>query len=423
MAPRSGISPYVAVMTKATFEGTPSAPSSLGEQRIVKVPSRIVLWTVALVALTVGFLLLLHPVALSSSYTPFVLFAIGIAVFGAVLAGPSSDEVRESSPPTRTVGSATPEPAAPIPRPGRATLPVPAAAVSRPKGLPSARGSEWRVPPVTPRSRPGSHLSWLLPEHRHAGPEGGEMVPGVVASPGKAGSLVAFPVRNYYAGTPPPVSSPSPRPLSLEIPSAEPTAANAPSNRTRPVPGPTREPRRSVLPRLFSEEELDRMFPPSSSPPSVFLSDAPQRVGLSSSRGLRPDGPPSPRSETEEREGSDASGTLVPPAPVRPRAGASVGDLFQEAANPVSPHLRAAAPFSREEAEASAHCSRSSASPRSVCASCSNVVLNLRLSGPCPRCLRPICNDCLRHALVIYGHGWCLDCAAIESTEAASRVS
>jgi len=86
-------------------------------------------------------------------------------------------------------------------------------------------------------------------------------------------------------------------------------------------------------------------------------------------------------------------------------------ELSREAANPVPPHLRAAGPLDRFGPRPARPGGKDTSTARSVCASCSKVVVNLRMSGPCPRCLRPVCTDCLREAFVTQGHGWCLDCS------------
>jgi hypothetical protein len=324
--------------------------------------------------------------------------------------------------------------------------PVAPGANERPRARLTPRGAEWRVLSAPSIHGEGGWLSGLPREHRRSGIEGVEPVPGVVRSPGRAGNLVWFPVRNYYHGA---RSSTGSGTLSRPSPGAEHspsvTEANGPS--VPPVTPPKRDREPSEpLPgtRPLSVEELDLMFPPVSSSRSVFLSEAPKRVGGPSSwvreLSLPADPPASPdesTSSTEDRsstfegdedppsradpfEGPRTDHSTIPEATSSPRSrppdgishsNAQTAELFLEAANPVPPHLRGESARARTEARRPSVRSIGSASQRSVCASCSKVVVNLRMSGPCPKCLRPICNDCLREAFVTHGHGWCIDCS------------
>lgn len=187
--------------------------------------------------------------------------------------------------------------------------------------------------------------------------------------------------------------------------------------------------------RRFSVEELDRLFPPLAGSHRVFLEDVPQRVGrrpptgpTGSSEGFphvtraRPSRPygfdiepgrsPSGPSPAEEGRRKFAWSD-VPVSDFQEEkalAGAPSEDLRHEAANPVPPHLRPSVFFDRAASSSSSRRGNAPTVARAVCASCSNVVLNLRMSGPCPSCLRPICTDCLREALRSKGRGWCGDC-------------
>jgi hypothetical protein len=317
----------------------------------------------------------------------------------------------------------------------------------RPRARITARGSEWRVPSVPSIPGDGGWLSWLPREHSRTGVEGIDPIPGVIHSPGRAGNLVAFPVRNYLHGAWSSVGSGNlPRSSPVTVPSP-----GAPETH-HPVPPPTtstdrsREPSES-LPRTrpMSVEELDRMFPPVSGPRSVFLADAPEKVGGPSPwvRELSlPADPPASREEppqppygrppsVEEDEDPPSqtdgfAGRRTEPARNReaatpPRPASSGGfsrpdpptaDLLREATNPVPPHLRETGRPSRSGARGSSGRPTDLADGRSVCASCSKVVVNVRMSSDCPKCLRPICDDCLREAFVTHGHGWCADCAA-----------
>jgi hypothetical protein len=284
----------------------------------------------------------------------------------------------------------------------------------------AGKGSSWRI--LSAAADPGDEtwLSWLPRERRRLVPEEGSVPPGVVTSPGRAGNLVAFPVRDYYGGALPPTV----RGSRMSLPAGP---------REKGLVGDEHLPRLSSSHASpFSEEELDRMFPPEGRRGAVFLSTAPNRIGGAS-----------PWAKPVHAVGSSASRTggvsadvmlsttpaedtvleeRAPSLPVRrsrndenereASMGVDTEDLGREAANPVPPHLRAAGPLIRSDSAQPFRAGKNTAGARSVCASCSKVVVNLRMSGPCPKCLRPICNECLREAFVAHGHGWCLDCSS-----------
>jgi len=305
-------------------------------------------------------------------------------------------------------------------------------------------GAEWRVPDASLRATDGNWLSWLGHEHRRLGPEASGFAFSGGYSVGRPGGLVPIPLRR--SGW----SSPEERPVrpvvatttgglghsvwevdeSSLLPSA--TLMEAPS----PVPGDAHK---------FTDEELDRLFPPYLDRRTRFLTEAPMRVGFASAlpptgaNGLAnspavaaaPGGgaPPSVDSGSNDEIEEVLEDVAVFPsaAPVRvsprdePFAVPSFWDARQpgdvdlvalEATNPVPPHLRLDFKSSLTNRGPDDGPSRApSGAGKSVCASCSVVVVNLRLSGPCPKCLRPICTDCLREGLRRYGRGWCEDCA------------
>lgn len=184
------------------------------------------------------------------------------------------------------------------------------------------------------------------------------------------------------------------------------------------------------------------MFPPEGPHTSVFLPAPPDRVGtrspwsptrrfgaapvpttteLTGAFGTPADEPVSGNGSTPLGEcaaGYDTSdavlapnvNTIPPSTPVEGRATPPT-ELRLEAANPTPPHLRPVGAFLRCEPQTIARPGKRTFAPRSVCASCSRVVIDLHLSGPCPKCLRPLCDVCLREALATQGHGWCLDCS------------
>ena len=394
----------------------------------------------ALAALAIGLALLAAPIAAIGVYIPYALFVAGLVVLGASVSMTTRPPDSASA-----VSSAAPEPQRWSLNDTRHEIPkpVPDAQIG-PKAL--GVGSEWRVPssPVIPNDE--TWLSWLPPEHHWPAPGESPAGRGIVRSPGKAGSLVAFPVRSYYAG----YSTSSPhldrgvgsaaalenahRPA-MAAPSASPPsrggyAQNTASRASENIPP-------------FSVDELDRLFPPAVSGRTIFLSEAPQRVGrptrqlrapvateASSEAGESPNTPEQRfliEMETESdlvRGASMPTSERVPEATLtEPHHRMRSATVLDEATNPLPPHLRGVAV---RPAHTGAHASdplpRKARLSRSVCASCSKVVLDLRMSGPCPKCLRPICNECLREAFATQGHGWCVDCSTSSSelSESAS---
>ncbi|MGA8091233.1 MAG: hypothetical protein WB984_01875 [Thermoplasmata archaeon] len=421
---------------------TPALSTPVRWERLRDLSHRFLLPAVALTSLFLGLVLFLDPLASVGSTIPFALFAIG--------SGGLAGFISLHGWKTTVLSPATSVTAAGVATSSRPADPLGAVAPGpneRHRARLTPKGAEWRVLPAPSISRDGGWISWLPREHRRSGIEGVEPVPGVVHSPGRAGNLVWFPVRKDYHGV---RSSPGSGDLSRPSPGAEPslTATEAGGPSVPPVTSPRRgrdpsEPLPGTRP--LSVEELDRMFPPVSSSRSTFLSEAPERVGgpstwvrelsLPADPLASPDESTSstegrsstfeegedPPSQADPFEGRRADHSAIPETTSSPRShppdgtsrsNAETAELFLEAANPVPPHLRGESAHARMEARRPSVRSIDPASQRSVCASCSKVVVNLRMSGPCPKCLRPICNDCLREAFVTHGHGWCIDCSA-----------
>jgi len=394
-------------------------------------------WLSAAVALTsilLGTLLLVDLPPGTPTYVPIVLVAVGMSV----LLGSLATQKDPRSPRLRGPDASVDR--APLSPPGdvRAVVGVAKATDELGSHIPGV-GSEWRI--LSSPASPGDEtwLSWLPRERRRLGPEGGPSTTGVVRSPGQAGNLVAFPVRNYYAAAPPgSAAQPSrsaPVPLDRAGPLDERGGAHAgPHLSTANV---TTGNWRAGTPtnRPFSVEELDRMFPPLAGGQRLFLEDAPLRIGRGGvhdppvSYGaltLTPDGTPSRYAQhvSARQRAQDLPELADSYDPLNGRNDSRAGklpeespstntpsaDLSLEAANPVPPHLRAQAFVERSEPSSGSRSGVVAPGARSVCASCSTVVLNLRMSGPCPRCLRPLCADCLGEALRSRGRGWCADC-------------
>ena len=313
------------------------------------------------------------------------------------------------------------------------------------------RGSEWRVLSLPANPGDETWISWLPRETRRLGAEAVGASRRAIYSASHPGSLVAVPNRTQG----PTVRSAT---MSGDF------ALSSRAVRTPRTDGGTVEPVRSpaTLENLFqtppppaakahkyTEEELDRLFPPSPGEHTPFLTGVPQRVGVrDSSAHDRPSGGFGPGYASEslvaagsarsfhernlDTELSESPRMDVPsdrpalaafrPLPVVggsmdfPGRRSNADDLYLEATNPIPPHLRGTDLFigprpARRLSDVGV--------PKSVCASCSKVVVNLRMSGPCPRCLRPICSECLREAILAHGQGSCLDCAAPTSIVAA----
>ena len=383
----------------------------------------------ALAALALGLVLLLLPGLHEAPEIPTALFLAALAMLVMTLLL-SRSERTDVAP---IVPSETPEaprsaPPSP-PNSARASTPTPPTA---PRSAVPGRGSAWRI--LSSPTEPGDEtwLSWLPREIRRLGPEAASVGPGVVTSTGRAGNLVAFPVRDYFGGALPPAARGAMTPL-------------PPKNRGRGLVGDEH------LPALadsraapFSEEELDRMFPPEARRESVFLQAAPDRIGMHAPWAIPVEARDSSIEDSDEVSGRPGAGadteadedialpshrwvgqnrlpSTVPAVvadhevPARPSAGRVASspstELIREAANPIPPHLRGSGTLIRTRPLPTTRGGHAGSPPRSVCASCSKVVVDLRLSGPCPRCLRPLCRDCLRDALATVGHGWCADCS------------
>jgi len=386
------------------------------------------LTAVALAILALGLALLVLPGLNVAPGIPAVLIAVALGVLVVILL------LSRGERPGRSPVESTNVPEAPRETYQRASSPSPAIPTDASRGPRAGvpgRGSAWRI--LSSPTEPGDEtwLSWLPRESRRLGPEGGSVVRGVVPSPGRAGNLVAFPVRDYFGGALPPVARGPPS----SVPATAREGAHFSDEHAPTLSSSRASP--------FSDEELDRMFPPEGRRDPILLEDAPDRIGGHSPWGgsgavaHRSFAIPETTSERpgrgEETEAHDAiplpayrwnrrvSENSEAPSTTNPREGStrtSVGrtgahpsELREEASNPVPPHLRASGPLIRFEPRSPTRGGKGSSAPRSVCASCSKVVVDLRMSGPCPKCLRPLCHECLREALVTVGHGWCLDCS------------
>jgi hypothetical protein len=423
---------------------TLSEPTRAGWYWFGEISSRYLLPVLALASLVLGGVLILRPSAPVGPYLPLLLVAMGLGTLAAFpgLRPPGEHrKTRQPTPPPTVSPPALPDSPQPT-----------SVARARPTSFPPARGSEWRVLSAPPAPGDETWLSWLPRESRRLGGGVRAVRPGRGYSPGRAGSLVALPLREQEADLPPD-----------SVPGAFAGSARGhgslriPEGRTGPGPrralsdeGPPDPPRRLSRRRAFSEEELDRMFPPAEAVGRVFLADVPEKIGLPSAPSRRgvvaepqasgrrhePEAPGLFRAATEPVRAVRAHGWAEDSGPGTTRQEPAPSDLGEqsqavtdgdsrssklrrEAVNPVPPHLRDGG-FAGSNGAPGTVRNRADASPaKSVCASCSKVVVNLRMSGPCPKCLRPICNDCLREALAGTGHGWCIDCAAELSLAAA----
>jgi len=400
-----------------------------GEGLPVAAPLRSTgLTAVALATLALGLALLLLPGLHAAPEIPTLLFLAALAMLVVTLLL-SRSERTSASPAAPTETPETPRSVDPGP-PNPARAPKPAASVTARSTVPG-RGSAWRI--LSSPTEPGNEtwLSWLPREIRRLGPEAGSVGPGVVTSPGRAGNLVAIPVRDYFGGALPPAARGAMTPLPPKM-----TGRGLVGDEHLPALATTRA-------APFSEEELDRMFPPGGQHGRVFLPTAPTRIGAHS-RWAIPPADRDPSMELSEelsrragpeggREADDDISLLshrwVAQIPVPSTSPADAVDrkapavtsagrietpsteLRREAANPIPPHLRGSGTLIRTRPLPMTRGGHLKTPPRSVCASCSKVVIDLRLSGPCPRCLRPLCHDCLRDALASVGHGWCADCS------------
>lgn len=378
----------------------------------------------ALVAVALGLFLIVQPYPGTGNFLPFAIFALGLGALAVCVSISREGYRSETTVPARSTT------AAPIPSPGPAVVKGVSPAQRRlGESIGRGSGSEWRVlsDPLSPGDE--TWLGWLPRERRRLGAEAATLASGVVRSPGRAGNLVAFPVRDYY-GTVPNRRGLAPRADAWVASAARRTAQSA--NRRSTVPavplGPIGEwPSGSGRASPYSVEELDRMFPPVSNERPLFLSEAPQRVGragrardefVSESYPPNPSEPIEPPAGMPDSQG-DGTGSAreVNAVLATDRAlDSQLLELSLEAANPIPPHLRTSGPIDRFDGAPVGRRRHGSSVARSVCASCSKVVMNLHMSGPCPKCLRPVCDECLRESFVTQRRGWCLDCSAPAST-------
>jgi hypothetical protein len=314
------------------------------------------------------------------------------------------------------------------------------------------RSSDWRV--LAGPEIPGDEtwLSWLPRERRGLGTVGGQRGTGYSAGP--PGSLVALPTRTRGPGV-----QASTLPGELVRSSGPDRTIAAGRDRESPRGSPATSEDRA-LSRLrstrgsspYSEEELDRMFPPAVGGRTPFLSEAPDRVGrrtvvawdtgaLPGTEALPDDSAQPPESHRASLEVDPAGGRGEQRAPEHPLRISTTTELGRspspagfeefaskahpidalslEATNPVPPHLRGINLRDRIAPSPSGRRSLDPGAQKSVCASCSKIVVNLRMSGPCPKCHRPICDECLREAMTTRGQGWCIDCS-VHQVAAAS---
>lgn len=408
------------------------------------------LTTAALLSIAVGAVILYGPLTTIEPLVPLALFLIGwgamaglVALYWWEVTLPLDTALPANSPPTAS---------GPIPvrDASRTSMTGPRNRIPRL----SSRGSAWRV--LAAPTGPGDEtwLSWLPRETRRLGVEGAGSSRGAAYAVGRPGSLVAVPTR-AESSVPRTVTMPGDFARSARekdvsgepaIP-AEPTGS--PARSEGPVPAVALPRRRS---RIYSEEELDSMFPPPPGGHSVFLSAIPDRIGRSSEPARAASGRPESfgRADASTRGFEHAPTDVVersvigwgrPLSTERPTGAAAAIDaggsvaarefeflpdvlptselLAREAANPVPPHLRMRYARSSPDERRPRSGSPDLGDLKSVCASCSKVVVNLRMSGPCPECLRPICQECLRESIVAHGQGQCIDCASTDEIAAS----
>jgi len=212
-------------------------------------------------------------------------------------------------------------------------------------------------------------------------------------------------------------------------------------------PGPVDRAIPTVGTRPFSEEELDRLFPPEASPPTPPPEGTrPSPMVLGETPPLRPGVPPAapsrqsldgttpgqvspaplgrPSPEPHLASGSGPAGASEPPvmpgfAPSFPGilGGAWPTDLMDhpvdlEAINPVPPHLRARRAPEPGLRPAGRVGGSLQSTPARSCAMCGRQLWDFRTWGECPGCGDPVCEPCLRSSFVNGAEGHCSDCRA-----------
>lgn len=311
----------------------------------------------------------------------------------------------------------------------RLRSPSPAAAappaLARPRPAPGGRPAR---PESTPHSGLGrvasSSVSWSGEEiwqrwRRPAGSHlGAEVIPPVGSTayvPPRSGSLHPFGARDRDLWFMPSMPLPPERRGGRSVPSPPRAASAAHSHGTRSLTGRRFGP--------FSDDELDRLFPPEPGAPDPVSAPArpsPAAVPLAVEPPATEPPAPSPLVTLEEkvfRERSPPaadgfSGDVGGPwSGVGALSGAGAIDhlLYLEALNPVPPHLRT----STEEVSLPTPTvvrSPPAAVPRS-CGSCRRGLGDFRTWSSCARCGRPICRRCLGLSIRFGEDGVCWDCS------------
>jgi len=432
-----------------------SASAASSGERTLDLAYRWILPTGGLGAASVGLGLLMSGWASPGPAASLALFLVGwgtaATLFGAYW--------WSTTPPAPAPLMSVPAVAPPTTTPGSSSVAGP----RRPSGAHltssfSRQGYDWRVLSLPPSPADETWISWLPRETRRLGPPASRGSARTAYSAGRPGSLVAIPTRAQGRGV---------RATSLpgdlaRADGTEPTA-RTPGEARPPIRSPVtvealfHTPPAPAAPSTgYTEEELDRLFPPAPGEHTPFLTGAPDRVGMRDSDrvGTSPgnilraaaatDSPRFPReappSIEDELDLAMETSDRLPPGPASvppavpedrssspprwmgefPLPAAPAVDLYLEAANPIPPHLRGTDRLVSTVKHRLPRRTPEPERPKSVCASCSRVVVNLRMSGPCPRCLRPVCSECLRQAFRSHGEGSCVDCSTPSIAVAAN---
>ncbi len=295
---------------------------------------------------------------------------------------------------------------------------------------------------------------WLLP---HADSLGAELVGPVPATPylpPVPGALAPYSARDadlVFVGRGSPAGRAEPRPARPHPPR---NSAAAPVYLSSG--GSTAGDRAitTIGGRAFSEEELDRLFPPDTSPwspPSPGNGPSPERgvpppqapetpIARPSpgplERALRASAAPRmPGVGAPEPYAPSGAGSVLAAVPVGvtdyaapfsefPGTGGTTErmnhPLHLEALNPIPPHLRSAggSPPRRPPAVETAPPLRPN--PARSCSMCARQLWDFRSWGDCPECGDPICEHCLRLSFLTGAEGHCWDCREAPEWPAAT---
>ncbi len=366
-------------------------------EEVAHTPHRYLLPVAGAVAVGAGGVAL---VGLGPAAAPYV--AAGLVAVGAVaLVSAMSHRRAPIAPPAAPPGSAPPRPVAARTAGRAATTPHSGL------GRVATSSVSWSGEEIWQR--------WRRPASSHLGAEVIPPVGSTAYVPPRTGAIHPFGARDRDLWFMPSMPLPPERRPGTAAPTGSRTGAALHPRGTHAHHGVRAGP--------YTDDELDRLFPPEAEPPASSTSPPEEAPRLSSPPELptapEPRAPP-PTPTMEERVYRERSAPAAdgfsgdvggPWSGLGSLSGAGAIDhlLYLEAINPVPPHLRPPAedpPGARPPPARPAL----AALPTS-CGSCRRGLGDFRTWSSCARCGRPICRRCLALSIRFGEDGVCWDCS------------